>query len=57
MADAPEVVEAEEDVLTVEEETAALTKRNTALAETDAEAEIELSEADVMEGERGASAP
>ena len=45
----PEVVEAEEDdVLTAEEETTALTKRNAALAETEAEAEIELSEADVM---------
>ena len=54
LADVPEVVEAEEDdVLTAEEETTALTKRNAALAETDAEAEIELSEADVMGGERG----
>ena len=54
LADVPEVVEAEEDdVLTAEEEATALTRRNAALAETDAEAEIELSEADVMEGERG----
>ena len=55
LADVPEVVEAEEEVLTAEEETKALAARNAALAETDAEAEIELSEADVMEGETATS--
>ena len=57
LADVPEVVEAEEEVLTGEEEAKVLTKRNAALAETDAEAEIELSDADVMEGERGTPSP